>query len=99
MHARHATRHATRHTTRHATRHAGRQTGSYALLFNATYVSTLQFTLGFNYLTLLQLGQWSESKFAVPDCAFTNVTGSMDVLPVLGSSFFGGMQRNLGKPS
>jgi hypothetical protein len=68
--------------------HAGRQTGEYALLFNATYVCTLQFTIGFNYLMLLQLGEWSATEFAVPDCAFKNVTGNMDVLPVLGSSFF-----------
>lgn len=66
----------------------GRQTGASALLFNATYVCTLQFTIGFNYLTLLQLGTWSASEFAVPDCAFKNVTGTMDVVPVLGSSFF-----------
>ena len=66
----------------------GQQSGAYALLFNATYVCTLQFTIGFNFLTSLQLGQWSATEFALPDCAFTNVSGNMDVVPVLGSSFF-----------
>ena len=62
--------------------HDNAQTDAYALLFNAGYVSRLQFGLGANFLMLLQ---YDESTEMWPT-SFRDVVGKMNI-DFLGDSF------------
>jgi len=64
------------------TLHDNRSTDSYALLFNAAYLSRLQFGLGANFLMMLQY----DSSSDMWPTAFRDFVGKMNV-DVLGDSF------------
>ena len=60
--------------------HGNRQTDAYNLLYNASYMGRLQFSLGVFYFQMLYP---QDSK----DTAFRHLVGDMDTVPILGSDF------------
>lgn len=56
------------------------QSPATSLIFNGTYLSRLQFSLGYNYLLFLNVQR-------IDNTSFQHLMSNMDIVPLFGNSF------------